>query len=113
MGFGGRLSLDNVMRRQRDGGRGRAQGYGAALFPRMLRAGAPGIDVETGLRRDLTGGETEWLEPGVFGTCLALTAKRVPVFDRGFDGAKSGQAGIISGVDPAGPATTAGPTPLA
>ncbi|MBR7620223.1 hypothetical protein JKL49_12570 [Phenylobacterium sp. 20VBR1] len=105
---GGRLSLDDVMRRQRDAVRAGAKGYGAALFPGTLRALAPGIDVEADLARHVTGGETVWLESGVFGPCLALARKSVPVFDRGFDGAKSGQTGIISGVDPAGPAYAAG-----
>lgn len=44
----------------------------------------------------------------MFGACLTLGSKSVPVFDRGFDGAKSGQTGVISGVDPAGPAYAAG-----
>ena len=105
---GGELSLDDVMRRQRDAVRAGAKGYGAALFPGMLRAVAPGTDVQGDLARYVTAGETVRLTPGVFGACLALTEKRVPVFDRGFDGAKSGQTGIISGVDPAGPAYAAG-----
>ena len=105
---GGRLSLDDVLRRQRDAVRAGAKGYGAALFPGALRAVAPGIDAEGDLRRSVTKGETVRLAPGVFGSCLTLGDKRVAVFDRGFDGAKSGQTGIISGVNPSGPAYVAG-----
>lgn len=105
---GGRLSLDEVMRRQRDAVRAGAKGHGAALFPGMLTEVAPGLDAAPDLARYVTRGETVRLQPGVFGACLALSERRVPVFDRGFDGAKSGQTGIISGVDPAGPAYAAG-----
>ena len=104
----GRLSLDEVMRRQRDAVRAGAKGYGAALFPGILRAVAPGIDVDADLARYVTKGETVRLAPGVFGACLTLEDLRVAVFDRGFDGSKSSQSGIISGVDPAGPAHAAG-----
>ncbi|CAN5547734.1 M61 family metallopeptidase [soil metagenome] len=105
---GGRLSLDDVMRRQRDAVRAGAKGYGAALFPGMLRVVAPGIDVDADLARHVTKGETVRLAPGVFVACLALEDRQVAVFDRGFDGSKSSQSGIISGVDPAGPAYAAG-----
>ncbi|MBP7650885.1 MAG: M61 family peptidase, partial [Phenylobacterium sp.] len=105
---GGRLSLDEVMRRQRDAVRAGMKGYGAALFPGMLRAVAPSLDAAPLIERHVIRGETVRLEPGAFGACLALTDKQVAVFDRGFDGAKSGQTGIISGVDPAGPAYAAG-----
>lgn len=106
---GGRLSLDDVMRRQRDAVRaGTAKGTGAALFPDMLTAVAPGIAVREDLDRFVTRGETVRLQPGALGACLAISSQKVPVFDRGFDGAKSGQTGIITGVDPAGPAYAAG-----
>lgn len=106
---GGRLSLDDVMRRQRDLVRaGNTTPTGAALFPGTLEAVVPGLKAGPDLERYVTKGETVRLEDGVFGTCLALSAKSVAVFDRGFDGAKSGQTGMISGVDPAGPAYAAG-----
>ena len=105
---GGRLSLDDVMRRQRDAVRAGMKGHGAALFPGMLRAIVPSLDAAPQLERHVTRGETVRLQPGAFGACLALADKQVAVFDRGFDGAKSGQTGIISGVDPQGPAYAAG-----
>ncbi len=105
---GGRLSLDDVLRRQRAAVQGGAKGYGAALFPSTLRGLAPQIDVEADLRRYVTGGETVRLNAGAFGGCLTLSDRRIPVFDRGFDGAKSSQTGFITGVDPAGPAHAAG-----
>lgn len=106
---GGRLSLDDVMRRQRDAVRtGAAKGTGAALFPTLLNAVAPEIPVRADLERHVTRGETVRLQPGALGACLAISSQQVPVFDRGFDGAKSGQTGIITGVDPAGPAYAAG-----
>ncbi|MES2724330.1 MAG: M61 family peptidase, partial [Pseudomonadota bacterium] len=105
---GGRQSMDDVMRRQRDAVRAGEKGYGAALFPEALRAIAPGLEAAPQLERHVTRGETVRLQPGAFGACLALNDKQVAVFDRGFDGAKSGQTGIISGVDPQGPAYAAG-----
>ena len=106
---GGRLSLDDVMRRQRDAVRaGTARGTGAALFPDLLTAAVPGIAVREDLAHYVTGGETVRLAPGVFGACLALSSSAIPVFDRGFDGETSGRTGVISGVDPAGPAYAAG-----
>lgn len=106
---GGKLSLDDVMRRQRDVVRaGNTTGSGAALFPGVLESVVPGMKAGPDLLQYVTRGESVRLEPGVLGACLALSDKRVPVFDRGFDGARSGQTGIISGVDPAGPAYAAG-----
>jgi predicted metalloprotease with PDZ domain len=106
---GGRLSLDDVMRRQlaavRTGG---AKGTGASLFPSMVSATAPGLAVEADLARHVTRGDTVRLPSDVFGACLKVSDVTIPVFDRGFDGETSAKTGVISGVDPAGPAYAAG-----
>ena len=105
---GGARSLDDVLHSQRDAVRAGAKGTGATLFPERLSAAVPGIAVREDLERHVVRGETVRLQPGALGACLPLSDATLPVFDRGFDGEASGRTGVISGVDPAGPAYAAG-----
>ena len=105
---GGARSLDHVLHSQRDAVRAGAKGTGATLFPGQLSAAVPGIAVREDLDRHVVRGETVRLQPGAFGACLTLSNATLPVFDRGFDGEASGRTGVITGVDPAGPAYAAG-----
>lgn len=106
---GGRLSLDDVMRRQLAAVRsGKAKGTAANLFPAMMTAMEPELAVQDDLARYVTRGETVRLPSDVFGACLVVSGATIPVFDLGFDGGTSAKTGVISGVDPAGPAYAAG-----
>jgi predicted metalloprotease with PDZ domain len=108
---GGRLDLDDVLRAQRaearaNAGAGRVVS-GGALFPAVY-ARVAGLDPAPEIARYLELGETVRLPPDLYGACARVETLMVPAFDRGFDGTRSAETGVITGVDLAGPAYAAG-----
>jgi len=107
---GGKRSMDDVMFAMRDlaGSTPKTQ-YGAVagLFPIAAKQAA-GLDFSPEMSRYVERGEPVLLPADAFGGCITVKTLDLPAFDRGFDGAKSAETGIISGVDPAGPAFAAG-----
>jgi predicted metalloprotease with PDZ domain len=83
------------------------EGSAADLFAPAVRAVA-GIDAGPEIERYMVRGETLLLPEDAFGGCIKVRTLDLPVFDRGFDGTKSAETGVIAGVDPDGPAYAAG-----
>lgn len=104
----GRTSLDDVLRRQRVLASRAGHAPAAALFFEALAEVAPGIDARSDVERHVIRGETIVLPSDVFGGCLTVGDVTVPAFDMGFDVQKSGETGVITGVDPTGAAYAAG-----
>lgn len=110
-GSNGRLDLDDVMLAQRGQARKNSAAgkklSGGVLFPAML-ARVGGLDAAPDMARYLERGETVSLPSDLYGTCARIESLSIPAFDRGFDGTTSAETGVITGVDPAGPAYAAG-----
>lgn len=79
----------------------------AQLFPVVYRR-LTGRDVSAVIERHVMRAESIVLPDDAYGSCVQVRTLEVPTFDRGFDGEKSAETGIITGVDPAGPAYAAG-----
>jgi len=107
----GGVRLDDVMLAQkREAAANAAAGRrvtAAQLFPvvyHRLTGRHPAALIERHVMR----AEPIVLPPDVYGPCVVVRSLEIPSFDRGFDGAKSAETGVITGVDPNGPAYAAG-----
>lgn len=107
----GRVDLDDIvlaMKRRRDaGGPGsdtlRAT---AALIAAMQRAG---VDIRSDVARHVEAGEPIELPPDLFGSAARVVTEERERFSRGFDAiATNAAGGVVSGVEPDGPAFAAG-----
>jgi predicted metalloprotease with PDZ domain len=108
---GGKVGLDEVIHAQKrlaaaNAAAGRKV-TAAELFPIAYRK-VSGRDAAALIDRHVMKGEPIVLPPDVYGPCVEVRNLTIAAYDRGFDGTKSAQTGIISGVDPAGPAYAAG-----
>jgi predicted metalloprotease with PDZ domain len=106
----GRRGIDDIMfamRAAAHGGGGDGKSDAAQLFPTAARQ-ATGLDVAPLVSRYMVKGEIITLPADAFGGCITVSTVRIPTFDPGFDRDKSAATGIITGVDPAGPAYAAG-----
>lgn len=100
-------SLESVLRTQRQAAQNSSE-LATALFRKVLRD-ETGIDMDEDLERYARQGRPLLLPAGLFGDCARLVADRRRQFDRGYDAAATRLAdGIIAGVDPDGPAYSAG-----
>jgi predicted metalloprotease with PDZ domain len=103
---GGRLNLDTVMRRQRALAlRNDAAGAtvsAARLFPSAYRQ-VSGVDLSPDLAKYVESGATVQLPADLYGGCAAVATLDIPAFDRGFDGAKSAEVGVITESNPTAP----------
>lgn len=107
---GGKLGMDQVMFEQQRLAKARKKAPSddaAQLFPMALHA-ATGLDLSAEIQRYAIEGQPLSLPSDTFGGCIEVRTVQIPTFDRGFDGEKSAQTGVISGVDPSGPAYAAG-----
>jgi predicted metalloprotease with PDZ domain len=102
-----KLGLSDVLRAQR-GAFAAQPALASTLFPAILKQAA-GIDASADIRRYAYEGETVRLPDNAFGDCAKVVTERRAEFTRGFDSAATmGAGGVISGVDPDGPAFRAG-----
>ncbi|MBC6981590.1 hypothetical protein [Caulobacter sp. 17J80-11] len=100
---GGQKGLDDVVRAMR-GREGGAIARLEAAYP-ALGGGSLMKDVAN----YVDAGGRVLLPADLFGDCAEVRTIQSPVFDRGFDTAKtSARFGVVDGVDPAGPAYAAG-----
>jgi predicted metalloprotease with PDZ domain len=108
---GGRVNLDAAMLKQRalalQNDAGGVTIKAAQLFPTAYRL-AGGGDLSSDLTKYVEGGATVELPADLYGACAAVATEHFAAFDRGFDGAKSAETGVITGVEPDGPAYAAG-----
>lgn len=105
---GGRVSLDDVMRAQRDAARqARDTTTAARLFP--VVAARFGLDVRADLERFVDRGEPIELPSDVFGPCAKVSWREQPTYDRGWDtAATSAAGGVVTGLREGSPAWRAG-----
>jgi predicted metalloprotease with PDZ domain len=104
---GGAQSLDHVVRAQQKVAVNN-QAMATDLFRNTLLEKA-GIDAAPLIERFARAGEPVLLPADILGDCGTIVTERRFVFDRGFDARATRQAeGVITGVDPAGPAFAAG-----
>jgi len=105
----GARDLDDVMLAMKVAARttsGRASLATTRLREHLARAG---LDISSDLTRHIENGEPILWPGDLFGAGASLTTADVPVFDRGFDAAKTGANGnVVAGLDPASPAYGAG-----
>ncbi|TFI57811.1 hypothetical protein E2493_13375 [Sphingomonas parva] len=100
-------SLDAVLRAQRDVAKG-SSALATSLFAEVLK-GRTGIDVAPLIDRYARRGEMLRLPDTLFGGCARLVSERRRAFERGYDADATREAdGLITGVDPLGPAFAAG-----
>ncbi len=108
---GGRVNLDAAMLEQRALAiQNEAAGvtiHAAQLFPKAYRI-VGGDDLASDLTKFVEVGGSVELPADLYGVCATITTEQIPVFDRGFDGKKSAETGVITGVTPDGPAFAAG-----
>lgn len=103
----GAESLDSVLRAQREAAKG-SDALATDLFRKVLLE-RTGIDAGPIIERHARGGEPLLLPERLFDGCARLVTERRYDFDRGFDAeATRLGGGVITGVDPAGPAFAAG-----
>ena len=108
----GRADLDDVMQAQRaatrPGERQAGHADAARLFPSVLRERF-GIDVSDDIARHVDRGEPVLLPADLYGPCATVQTITQPEFHRGFDlAATEAAGGVVTGLDPAGPAFAAG-----
>lgn len=108
---GGKADMDTVMFAQRKLAMARSKAPSddaAQLFPQAVSQ-ATGLDVKPEIERHAIAGQPIVLPAETFGGgCITVRTLDIPAFDRGFDGEKSAETGLITGVDPDGPAYAAG-----
>jgi predicted metalloprotease with PDZ domain len=108
---GGRVNLDAAMLKQRalalQDDAGGVTIHAAQLFPTAYRL-VGGGDLGPDLAKYVEGGATVELPADLYGACATVATEHIAAFDRGFDGAKSAETGVITGVEPDGPAYAAG-----
>jgi len=107
----GRKNLNSVIRAQRELAlQNEAKGLrvsAAKLFPKVyLQSG--GGDLGPDLAKYVQGGATIELPADLYGKCATVVTEEIAAFDSGFDGQKSAESGVFTGVDPEGPAYAAG-----
>jgi predicted metalloprotease with PDZ domain len=103
----GRLSLDDVLRAQRQRAR-KTHLTGAALFVRTLKE-VTKLDLAREIAAIVEDGGIVLLPADVIAPCARVETVRQHVFTRGFDIDATADAGMsIHGTDPAGPAYAAG-----
>jgi predicted metalloprotease with PDZ domain len=105
----GKLGLDQVMRAMP----GEAAKLGDKspvapdLFVETMRR--MGLDIRTDAENVIEQGKPALLPKDAFGECIAVVTKSLPLFDRGFDFmATVRNGGIVTGLEPGGPAERAG-----
>jgi predicted metalloprotease with PDZ domain len=104
---GGKMSLDDVMRAQKQAAVGSSE-LATALFRRLLRE-KTGIDIDADLELYARRGEPLLLPADIYGDCARLVSERRREFHRGYDADATRKAGgVITGVVPDGPAYAAG-----
>ncbi|NEX93001.1 M61 family metallopeptidase [Caulobacter sp. 17J65-9] len=107
---GGRLDMDDVLLRMRDGAR--ADGAGATFAPDRFFATyreMSGVDLSADYARYVTDGAAVLLPADLFGACAEIRTETFPAFDRGFDAEKTAAAGnVITGLRADSPAYAAG-----
>lgn len=101
-------NLDSVLRAQRDRTRA-AKGVPDLITGFFAEIGRAGLDVRPDVERYLTKAEPVLLPKDLFGNCAELRIVSVPVFDLGWDMEATVNArSVITGIDPASNAYTAG-----
>lgn len=108
---GGKQDLDDVILALHREWRDRPQGAEPPLASDALRAGlrSAGLDPAADLERFIEQGQPILLPEDLLGADGRIATEELPEFSRGFDPqATSAAGGIVSGVDPDGPAHAAG-----
>ncbi len=105
---GGERDLDDVVLAMK--ARAESQdGRGKAVDNLRHAYAAMGGDLDADIRRMVDGGAPVTLPADLFGQCAAVRTTETPVFDRGFDTARTNElGGVVANVDPEGPAYRAG-----
>jgi predicted metalloprotease with PDZ domain len=104
---GGGQSLESVLRFQRKAAEGNAE-LATVLFRKTLQE-QTGIDIDADLELYARKGEPLLLPETLFGDCGRIVTERRKAFTRGYDAEATRRGeGVISGVDPDGPAYAAG-----
>ncbi|MFL6843970.1 MAG: hypothetical protein ACJ8ER_03720 [Allosphingosinicella sp.] len=104
---GGSQSLESVLRFQRKAAEGNAE-LATVLFRKTLQE-QTGIDIDADLELYARKGEPLLLPETLFGDCGRIVTERRKAFTRGYDAEATRRGeGVISGVDPDGPAYAAG-----
>ena len=107
---GGRVDLDNVVL----GLRGQVRAARTWEEVPEARPGliammkARGLDPSEDIARYIDAGEIIDLDGDWFRGCVIVETAQVPVFDRGWDVARTSAAGVVTGLDPESPAYAAG-----
>jgi predicted metalloprotease with PDZ domain len=104
---GGKKGLDEVLRAQRKAATASAE-PATALFARMLHDQA-GLDAAPEIEAHARDGAAILLPEDLYGDCAVIATERRREFQRGYDSQATRLAGgVITGVDPEGPAFAAG-----
>ena len=104
----GQRDLDDVVLAMKARAAGQPQS-GQAVENLRLSYGQFGGSLDADYRALVEAGGAVTLPDDLFGSCAAVKTVEQPVFDRGFDTAKTNAAnGVVAGVDPQGPAYAAG-----
>jgi predicted metalloprotease with PDZ domain len=107
---GGRIDLDNVVLGLRNQVRA-AETWDEVPEARpglIAMMTARGLDPTEDIARYIDGGEIVPLDGEWFRGCVIVETMQVPVFDRGWDVAKTSSTGVVTGLDPEHPAYAAG-----
>lgn len=111
----GKLSLDDVLRKQRRDPRTRLRGHGApegkwsaaTLFPQT--AASFGLNVAADIAKHVDAGAALLLPADAFGPCAKVDTSTRRAFERGWDpDATAAADSVVTGLDPASPAYAAG-----
>lgn len=107
---GGRIDLDNVVLGLRNQVRAARTWEDVPEARPGLTAmmKARGLDPTEDIARYVDAGEVLDLDGAWFQGCLVVETAQVPVFDRGWDVAKTSASGVVTGLDPSHPAYAAG-----
>ena len=104
---GGTLSLDDVLRAQRERAKA-APDLASRLLPQVMLEVA-GVDAAAEIEKHMRAGEPLVLPSGTIGSCGQIASVKVRDFDRGYDATATRLAGdLLTGVAPDGPAFAAG-----
>lgn len=112
---GGKLSLDDVLRKQqrdprarpRSGGAPESEWSAATLFPQT--AASFGLNVAADIAKHVDAGAALLLPADAFGPCAKVFASNRRAFERGWDPyATTAADNVVTGLDPASPAYAAG-----